>query len=306
MGLSSDTDADVALYGGVGHKEAESLVMETRSLTFHDGSRTLALSSDVAKTAHDNALAPSGPVGHLLAATDLTENSICATARALERANALDAQVTLLHVVEEGLSRKLTKQRQRGARELLANYADSLCSGARHDISINVRTGDPCLEIIRGSIEFGSDAIILGLEEHNVLHSELAATAIDVITFSDKPVFVVARPPPGPYAHAVIAVEPSVAPGWALRATQRLAPQAQAHLVRVAPTESVEAGTSLAHSFAASANAPDLLVDCISQIGADLLVVGLERAFQHTYDELSNLFRCISDAHRCDLLFVRN
>lgn len=275
-------------------------------MALHERLRTRPPSTDVVEAAHDNGLAVSGPVEHLLAATDFTESSSCAIARALERGNALGAQVTLLHVVEEGLPRKLIKLRQRGARELLTDYVGSLCTDTHTDISINVRTGDPCLEIIREAIELGSDAIILGLEEHGALNSKLAATAIDVITFSDKPVLIVAQPPAGPYRRAVVAVDPCGPSGWAIRATQRLAPQAEAHLVRFAPSEAVEVGASLAHPFAASASSPELLMDCISQIGADLLVVGLNRAFQYTYDDLSSLLRRASDAQRCDLLFVRN
>ena len=263
------------------------------------------LSPGVVEAANDNASAISCPVEHLLAVTDFTENSICAIDRALERGNALGAQITLLHVVAEGLPRKLTKLRQREARELLTDYAGSLCAETRNDITINVRTGDPFLEIIRESIELGSDAIILGLEKPSVLDSKLAATAIDVITFSDKPVLVVAEQPAGPYGRAVIAVDPCVASGWAIRATQRLAPQVEAHLACVAPTEAAEVGASLA-PFAASANSPELLMDCISQVEADLLVVGLHRAFQYTFDDLSSLLRRASDAQRCDLLFVRN
>jgi nucleotide-binding universal stress UspA family protein len=240
-----------------------------------------------------------------LAVTDLTENSVCAIDRALERGITLQAQITLFHVLEEGLSKRLTAQRRRGARELLADYVKSSCIGTDNDISINVRSGDPCLEIVREAIELGSDAIILGLEQQYNFDSELAATAVDVITFSDKPVFVVAQPPSNPYTRALIAVEPCVASGWVIRATQRLVPQAEAHVIRVLPTDPTDTSASL-HSFAANTNACDLLEDCISRTEADLLVVGLERAFQHTYDDLSNLLRCIVAARRCDLLFVRN
>jgi nucleotide-binding universal stress UspA family protein len=280
--------------------------METRNMALHERLQGRPLSSGVVEAANDNASAISCPVEHLLAVTDFTENSICAIARALERGNALGAQITLLHVVAEGLPRRLTKLRQREARELLTDYAGSLSTETRNDITINVRTGDPFLEIIRESIELGSDAIILGLEEHSTLDSKLAATATDVITFSDKPVLLVAQPPAGPYGRAVIAVDPCVASGWAIRATQRLAPQVEAHLACVFPTEAAEVGASRAHPFAASVNSPELLMDCISQIGADLLVVGLNRAFQYTFDDLSSLLRRASDAQRCDLLFVRN
>jgi nucleotide-binding universal stress UspA family protein len=286
--------------------ELRGLVMEVqnyqRNPTLHAEPAALPLPSELGGAAHDQThFLMSGPVEHLLAATDFAEGSKRAVARALERGSALGAQVTLLHVIEEGLPRKLVKLRQREARDLLSGYARSLSPYAYNDISINVRTGDPSLEIIREAIELGSDAIVLGLERRSVIGDETPATAIDVVRYSDKPVLMVALPPDGPYGRAVIDVDPYGPFGLSMQAAQRLVPQAETHVVRVAPT-----GASHADSLAAIGKVVDLLMNCVSQIGADLLVVGSDKAFQHAHDDPSSLLRQVSDNQRCDLLFVRN
>ena len=122
-----------------------------------------------------------------------------------------------------------------------------------------------------------------------------------VVRYGDKPVLMVAQPPAGPYGRAVIDVDSRVSSGPIMRAAQRLAPQAETHLVRVAPTGT----TRFWPSQTAIGDSTDLLIDCVSQIGADLLVAGSDRAFRHGHDDPSNLLRQAS-AQRCDLLFVRN
>jgi nucleotide-binding universal stress UspA family protein len=258
------------------------------------------------EAALDHALLMSGPVEHLLAATDFTECSNRAVARALERGNALGAQVTILHVVEEGLPRKLTKLCQRKARELLTEQAKSLCPHAHNDISINVRTGEPYLEIIREAIELGSDAIILGLGEHGSVSNRAAATGLDVVRYGDKPVLLVARRPTGPYRRAVVGADPFVTPGPIMRAARRLAPQAEADLVDVVPTAAIGLGFRQSDPATASGDPADVLMDRVSRIGADLLVVGSDRAIQHAHDDPMSLLGRVSDARRCDLLFARS
>jgi universal stress protein E len=104
------------------------------------------------------------PVAHLLVATDLTQRSDRAIERSLELTDLLGAQLTLLHVVDEGLPRRLIKHRRREAQTLLQEHIRILLSSnVARDVSINVRTGDICAEIAREAIELGSDAIILGM-----------------------------------------------------------------------------------------------------------------------------------------------
>jgi nucleotide-binding universal stress UspA family protein len=277
-----------------------------RDARWHAEPAVLPVSSETGGGAFDHALLMSVPVEHLLAVTDFTECSNRAIARALERGSALGAQVTLLHVVEEGLPRKLTKLRQRKARELLIEHARSLYRNAHNDISVNVRTGESYLEIIREAIELGSDAIILGLQGHGFVDNKTAVAAMNVVHYGDKPVLMVARPPMAPYGHAVVYIDPFVALGAPVRAAQRLAPQAETHLVRIAPTAATRFGAPKSDPVGESGSPIEVLMDCVSQIAADLLVLGSGRILQHVHDNPRSLLRRISNAGCCDLLFVRN
>lgn len=271
-----------------------------------DQPATVSLVSKFDKViAHDHAVLSSGPVEHLLVATDFTECSNRAVARALERGNALGAQVTLLYVVEEVLPRKLMKRRQREARDLLMEYGRSLSPDFNNDISINVRTGEICQEIVREAIELGSDAIILGYRDYPYVGKKVASTVIDVVSYSDTPVLAVALPPDRPYSRAAIVIEPWDPSGLLTRAAQRFMPQTEAQLIRIAPPAAAKCGARHVDTFEAIGNSIEPRMDCVSQLGVDVFVFGSDRAFQHAHDDPSNLLRQAT-AQRCDLFFVRN
>jgi hypothetical protein len=129
---------------------------------------------------------------------------------------------------------------------------------------------------------------------------------VGVVNYSDKPVLVVAQPAAAPYGHAVIHVDPCVPPESTVRAARRLAPQAETHLVCAAPTATGGFGTSHAKPPAAINNSTDLLIDCVTRIGADLLVIGSDRAFQHAHDDPGDLIRRTAQIQHCDFLFVKH
>lgn len=260
------------------------------------------LGVEVSKTAQDGTLSMGGPVGHLLAATNLRECSTRAIMRALERGSVLGAQVTLLHVVEQGPARQSMKLRQRKARELLAEHARSLARQSHNDISINVRAGDPDLEIVREAIELGSDAIVLGLEENVIEDNKAAATAVGVVRDSDTPVLVVVRDPDGPYGCVVVDDGAAISSASFTRAARRLAPESDAYLAT--PTAADRYSISPTIPLESIETSTEALMDCVFQIGADLLVVGSDRVSQNTIDDPSNFLRQ-AFIRRCDVLIVR-
>ena len=176
---------------------------------------------------------PQQPVEHLLVATDLTQRSDRAIERSLELADLLKTQLTLLHVVDEGLPRRLIKHRRREAQALLQEHIRMLLSpNASRDVSINVRTGDISAEIAREAIELGSDAIILGMQrQHSRGYGRYERMAAKVVHYSDRAVLIVKHEPKGPYRSAVIHVESLSDPTTALRVSSRLAPCAEPHII---------------------------------------------------------------------------
>lgn len=264
----------------------------------------------------------SRPAAHLVVATDFTEHSEYAIERAVECGNKLKAQVTFLHVVKPGFSRKLTERRQQEAHETLKKRVQMFSPGARSCISTNVRIGEPCFEIVREAIELGSDTIVLGLNGRS-------PTATAVVRFSNKPVLLVARPPAGPYRCSVVDV--SATPQWTARAAVRLAPTAKSHFVCVRSHLAVDSskdGFPLARSIQLISVPPghdhraletrwipdslvqttgdpiDILLNVVDQVGATLLVVDACTALQETCERRVSLAQEFTAAPQCDLLVV--
>lgn len=261
-------------------------------------------------------------IEHLLVVANFTERSEYAIGRAVECGNKLEAQVTILHVIEPGPTRSITKRRQYEARESLAKRIQIMPSDARSDISINVRIGEPCLEIAREAIELGSDVIVLGLDGEGQM-------ATDVVRYSDKPILLVTRPPAGPYRCSV--VDMSVTPQSTASAAFRLAPTAESHFVlirsqmafdssneklpkvRLKQLHSAVSWHSILNSelpwvpvslVQATGDPIDVLFDVVDQVSADLLVVDADGALQEICEHKRGLVPGLLTAPRCDLLLV--
>jgi nucleotide-binding universal stress UspA family protein len=198
----------------------------------------------------------------------------------------LGAQLTLLHVVENEGRERDGEQTKQVTRERLVTRAKSLRPQGQGDISVNVRSGEAWLEILREAIELGSDAIVLG---NGMAYGR---TLIDVICCSEKPVLVVLRPLTACYERAVIALDASSASERVAIAARRLAPRVEARFIRSSTT------------FAPAYCEPELLTDRISQFRADLLVVGLAEIKKDVSDNLRRLLQRVSAAQQCDLLVV--
>ncbi|WP_161853532.1 universal stress protein [Bradyrhizobium sp. CCBAU 051011] len=286
----------------------------------HPGYRTLGVSFENDETLANSCLL-SRPVEHLLVATNFTERSEYAIERAVECGNRLKAQVTLLHVIEPGLSRKITKCRQHEAHEALKRRVQILSPDVRSHISTNVRIGEPCFEIVRESIELGSDTIILGLDGQG-------QTATAVVRFSNKPVLLITRRPAGPYHCSVVDV--SAIPRCTASAAVRLAPTAISHFVYVRsqfavgsskkgppPARSVQLIISPGHDrrvlgtrwmpdslVQATGDPIDVLLNVVDRVSANLLVVDAYSALQETREHRICLAQDFAAAPRCDLLVV--
>jgi nucleotide-binding universal stress UspA family protein len=275
------------------------------------------------------------PVEHLLVGSDFTAPSDLAIARALECGNTLGAQVTVLHVVEDLLARKVAKRRQHRARELLARRVQSMRNGGM-DVSINVRIGDPSLEIIREAIELASDAIVLGFKGGTPFRDGPAASmAAAIARFSDTPLLLVARQPAGPYRRC--AVDVTAASHSTTAAASRFAPNAVAFFTLLHSRLATAPGGMPAQWFRESHDYPALaspdhlggadrgppeaihlvdligeplpaLLNCASEVDADLLIVGAETALPCAW-ELETEIRSPCEAEPsgalpCDVLLV--
>ena len=139
----------------------------------------------ISDDAHDTALQGSSwsqhPVAHLLVATDLTQSADRAIERSLELADLLGAQLTLLHVIDERLPRRLHKHCCREVKELLHDTFGS-CRRMAHAMC-------PLMfELATYPRRLGSDAIILGVHGGQLMeHDRFENTAENVVHYSGRP-----------------------------------------------------------------------------------------------------------------------
>ena len=185
----------------------------------------------------------------LMVATDLSLHADFAVRRALQLATAHEAEVDLVHIIEEGLpaeaQNELMAASEKRVQEQLAKFQvpDNI------KVTIDIVAGRTELDIVEHAARSGADCILLGfldrvLEENRVIEGTLAET---IIRTSKMPVLLVKNDPGGPYRTAVIGVDLTPLSAPAIRAATLIAPEAALHFVHsygdeeVAPDEKLEA-----------------------------------------------------------------
>jgi universal stress protein E len=171
-------------------------------------------------------------LAHLLAATDLTSKSIRALQRALQLKAESYCEMTVLNVVEHGLTSSIAKRRRDEAMLELENWKRSLTEANQIGVSVDVAEGDPfaaILEALRGvEVEL---AIIGGPGKRGLRELFTGTTAERVIRFADQPVLMVNQQVNGPYKRVVVAMDFSQGAKRALEWVCRIAPEAETRLV---------------------------------------------------------------------------
>ncbi|MEP7246038.1 MAG: universal stress protein [Gammaproteobacteria bacterium] len=139
----------------------------------------------------------------LLCATDLSSRSQRAVARAALLANQLDAQLTLLHVIDgaQGTDGCVA------AREEAARQLASTGFPVRHDPQIQLRAGDYVETIAAVASEIDADIVILGAQRRKPLDPLIGTTAERVIALAGRPALIVNLDPTVRYDAVVIAAE---------------------------------------------------------------------------------------------------
>ncbi len=164
----------------------------------------------------------------ILVASDLSERSDRAVARAGLIARELDARLVALMVVDEELPETLRAATVEAAQGLVSDQIKRL--GAEGEARIEI--GDPTQDILRVAEEIGADLLVLGLHRLRPLMDLFSGATMErVIRASDKPVLL-AHDPVGSqaddeYERVLIGVDLSPASTAAIKAASALAPDAE-------------------------------------------------------------------------------
>jgi nucleotide-binding universal stress UspA family protein len=171
-------------------------------------------------------------IRHMLVASDLTGRSVYPLQRALQLKAESDGQLTVLHVVEHGLTNTIKERRYAEALSELNTWKRSLPETKQLGIDVSVLVGDPFANIVDvmriQQIDF---AIVGGPGKQGLKELFVGTTAERVIRFSDEPVLMVKGHANGPYRRVVVAMDFSQGARRALDLAYRIAPEAEIKLV---------------------------------------------------------------------------
>jgi nucleotide-binding universal stress UspA family protein len=139
----------------------------------------------------------------VLCATDLSPRSQRAAARAARLASQLDAQLTLLHVIDPRESAK----RPLDAREEISQQLGSIGVSMRREPAIRVRIGNYVETIAAVAQEIGADIIVLGAQRQKALAPLIGTTAERIVALASRPALIVNLDAHVRYGGVVIAAE---------------------------------------------------------------------------------------------------
>lgn len=152
-------------------------------------------------------------VKKILYATDLSTNSAYAFQFASEYADKCDAELVILHVLDElpesikleikRLLPDVDLNKRKEITEDIKNRLEEFCDNVRKDdpscsfrvFEIVVSQGPPAIEILKKADEFDCDVIVMGTHGKGIIeHAFLGSIAEKVLRNSHKPVFVIPLP----------------------------------------------------------------------------------------------------------------
>lgn len=147
----------------------------------------------------------------VLVATDFSDGSGLAVARAAQLPLSPDAQLMLLHVVPVSVPEPRRRQAAVEALHLLEAAAAAAseaasAAGNRHlTITSQAAEGEPFIEIIRRSRTWYADLVVMGRHRPRPLRDLLiGSTAASVVRKGDVPVLLVSGKPSGPYRRPLV------------------------------------------------------------------------------------------------------
>lgn len=160
----------------------------------------------------------------ILIASDLSERSRRALRRAMALAKEFDAELTLLHVVDDDQPQALIDDEIAATETALR---EDLRREAAADLAaapvVSVVVGDPFHAIADEARRLDVDLIVMGSHRKRLLGDIFTGTTVErVMRLGGRAVLMVNRRDDGPYANVLAAVDLSEASAHALRVAQAL------------------------------------------------------------------------------------
>ena len=167
----------------------------------------------------------------ILVATDLSARSDRALQRALALAHERQAEVEVLHVVDDDWPRKMVDEHEAIARRSLADQIAAAPSSKEIRVSTSIIRGEDYADILKRSEEARADLIVLGIHRHSMRDLFRGTTAERVIRFGRIPVLLVRDAVAKSYRRVLVGVDMSVHSSRALVVAAELVPAGEFQLV---------------------------------------------------------------------------
>jgi nucleotide-binding universal stress UspA family protein len=130
-------------------------------------------------------------IRQILLASDLTERSRCALARAIQLKRATAAGLTVLHVADPGLPEERADSRRAAAMGTLEAHPADVSAAQLRRLIIKVAEGDHVTAVVAEAEARDADLIVLGQPEKHRLEDRLTGTTAErVIRHTRRPVLV--------------------------------------------------------------------------------------------------------------------
>lgn len=169
----------------------------------------------------------------ILVASDFSDQAGVAIDRAVELAREHEAELSILHVIDEELPKDVQSYLMTKSDHHLRSLIDRKPAAKEITKTIDIVVGRPDIDIAERADVERADLIVVGL--HNrILEENLqiqGSIAEKIIQTTHQPVLVVKDPPRGPYSSVVVGVDFSAYSREALRAAAMVAPRSDMHLV---------------------------------------------------------------------------
>ncbi|WP_299648052.1 universal stress protein [uncultured Tateyamaria sp.] len=163
----------------------------------------------------------------IVVASDLSERSRPAVHRAVNLAIALDAQLTILNVVNNSVPDDLARQVQVGARAILAEQVTEDIGDRTLEYFIDVIVGDPIAEVGSTITKAKADLLIVGRHRRRTFLDQIRETTMEhFIRASDIPVLLVTKTGDTPYGNVLCGIDLSPVCTAALKVLPTVAPGA--------------------------------------------------------------------------------
>lgn len=159
----------------------------------------------------------------ILAATDFSARSERAVQRAALLAKGNDAELTLVHVVDDDQPKQIVDLEERESRKFLREQIESRPELRDLRCRPEIATGDPFNGILRTAEAIRADLIVMGTHRKQLLRDVFVGTTIErVVRTGPHPVLMVNREADLPYASVLAPVDMSDASAHALKMADAL------------------------------------------------------------------------------------